>query len=351
MPTAQPPRLSVVMPVRNALPHLDAAIRSILDQSYRDFEFVILDDESTDGSTELLEKWAQQDSRIRLFRSETNLGPAGSSNLVVAHSRAPIVARMDADDVSHPDRLRLQIEMLDRHPEAGLVASLCDLIDPQGRTLRGPQYWKLARRSWFPPFPHGSFMYRRELFERVGGYRAECEFWEDQDLALRLAAESDVIVLTKALYKHRQSYSSTRVASDQARVEGAVHLMYECIAALESGSDYEERLKQGVDEAARVDPRVFIALGSLVLWSHGKPRLLKALLRRGKLGWNIGTATALVWTLWASAHPPSLRAFLTSAVRVRGIASAERLGGSEAVKWSPPGLGRDRDERPEIASG
>ena len=81
--------LSVVMPVHNALPHLDAAVRSILEQTHRDFEFVILDDASTDGSTERLKEWAAKDERIRLHLGKKNLGPAASSNFVVRERRAP----------------------------------------------------------------------------------------------------------------------------------------------------------------------------------------------------------------------------------------------------------------------
>src|SRR5207302_7707366 len=75
--------ISVVMPVYNALPHLDAAVRSILDQTFRDFEFVIYDDGSTDGSAERLRDWAARDPRIRLIEGKHNLGPAGSSAVVV----------------------------------------------------------------------------------------------------------------------------------------------------------------------------------------------------------------------------------------------------------------------------
>jgi glycosyltransferase involved in cell wall biosynthesis len=90
------------MPVYNALPHLDQAIESILKQTLSEFEFVILDDASTDGSRERLEHWAELDSRIRLLEGDENLGPVGSSNFVARAARAPFVARMDADDISYP---------------------------------------------------------------------------------------------------------------------------------------------------------------------------------------------------------------------------------------------------------
>src|SRR4051794_17741690 len=120
------PPLSVVMPVHNALPHLDEAIESILRQTVTDFEFVILDDASTDGSTDRLREWALRDSRIRLIEVEKNLGPAMSSERVAREARASIVARMDADDISCPTRLEEQLKALETYPDAGVVGGLWD---------------------------------------------------------------------------------------------------------------------------------------------------------------------------------------------------------------------------------
>src|SRR6185369_10635095 len=91
MAVTETPRVSVVMPVHNALPYLDAAVESILSQTFGDFEFVILDDASTDGSTERLRYWASRDSRIRLLEEHRNLGPARSSQRVACAASAPIV--------------------------------------------------------------------------------------------------------------------------------------------------------------------------------------------------------------------------------------------------------------------
>lgn len=169
------------MPVHNALPHLDEAVESILGQTFGAFEFVILDDASTDRSTDRLRHWASQDPRIRLLRAEANLGPVGSSNMVARAARTPFFARMDADDVSYPDRLAEEIELLSEHADVGVVASLCDMIDRAGRRIRKAEGWRLSRRSVFVPFAHGAMMYRREIFDQVGGYREQCEYWEDQN--------------------------------------------------------------------------------------------------------------------------------------------------------------------------
>jgi len=225
--------LSVVMPVYNALPHLDGAIRSILDQTYRNYEFVIYDDASTDGSTERLREWARNDTRIRLFEGKRNLGPVGSSSFVVEHSTAPLVARMDADDLCAPDRLERQINVLREYPRAGLVGTLFDVINDGGQKIRGPDLWRLTRKAPFVPFAaHGSILFRRNVFDQVAGYRAECEYWEDQDLVVRMAAVTEVMVIPAALYQVRQWTKSTRATSDSERVENAVDLMYRLWVAL-----------------------------------------------------------------------------------------------------------------------
>ena len=127
------PLISVVMPVYNALPFLDESISSILNQTLTDFEFVIFDDASTDGSVELLRQWSLRDKRIHLHESKKQLDVSGSSDAVVLKACAPIVARMDADDIAHQDRLRRQWEILQGRPDVAVVGTLCNGIDAGGR--------------------------------------------------------------------------------------------------------------------------------------------------------------------------------------------------------------------------
>jgi glycosyltransferase involved in cell wall biosynthesis len=323
------------MPVHNALPHLDAAIRSILEQTHRDFEFVILDDASTDGSMERLKEWAAKDARIRLHLGKKNLGPAASSNFVVREAKGTLIARMDADDISHSDRLRLQLEILREYPEAGLVGSLSDVIDERGRQVRGPDPWRLQHSGWFAPFPHGSIMYRRELFERAGGYREQCVYWEDLDLFLRIAGFAKVLTIPEPLYRHRHSHSSTRLDSRQTeRIERATDLMYHCVEALDSGTDYEALLTERT-ETTKVDPRVFRARGSIVLWSGHRPRLLKRLLQRGKLQPDLKTILALGWAGLAALSPAVLRLALKGIAWSRNSASRSDAE-KDVVEWRLP---------------
>ncbi|NUR45124.1 MAG: glycosyltransferase family 2 protein [Sphingomonas sp.] len=348
---AETPRVSVVMPVHNAMPYLDIAVESILGQTLQNFEFVILDDASTDGSTERLRDWAARDPRIRLIEEAHNLGPARSSQRVAVAATAPVVARMDADDVSYPRRLEEQLQVLDSYPGVGVVGGLYDIIDASGRKIRGPEAWRLVHPASVPPFGNGPLMYRREVFDQAGGYRKQCEFWEDHDLIIRMGSVSKIMIVPHAVYQVRQSPVSTRFASEQSRVERALDLMYRCRERLEQHRGYDDLLDARVADHARIDPRAFISTGSMALWSGGKPRLFRRLLRRGDLRLNARTLGALVWTAWASVEPRSLRAFIRTLLLGRRLRASFAVKTTGPVTWTAPILPRDAtaDTRPEAA--
>ena len=318
------------MPVHNALPHLDDAIESILGQSFGDFELVILDDASTDGSSERLRYWAERDPRIRLLRADKNLGPVQSSNLVARAARAPLVARMDADDLSCPERLAEQVQLLMEYPDVGVVGCLSDMIDVSGRKLRGTDKWRLVRRSAFLPFAHGAIMYRREVFEKLTGYRDECQYWEDQDLIWRAAELTKIAVIPRTLFRHRQ-WTSTRFVCDPGHLEQAIDTVYQAADRLEDGKDWTELPAR---KSGRIDPRAFVSVGSVQLWAGARPRLFRRFLRQGELSWDMRTLTALVWTAWASANPMSLRGFLRLLLKVRNLAAIS-IDTSAPVAWRP----------------
>jgi glycosyltransferase involved in cell wall biosynthesis len=329
------PVLSVVMPVHNALPYLDQAIESILAQSFSDFEFVILDDASTDGSTERLHYWSKFDRRIRLLTTDQNLGPVGSSNVVARAANAPFVARMDADDISYPDRLRVQLELIAADANVGIVASVCDMIDTSGVKSREAEIWRLSRRSIFVPFAHGAIMYRRAIFDHVGGYRRECEYWEDQDLVVRMAAAADVVVIPRALYRVRQSSSSTRVLSSLERLERALNSAYAELDRLAKCPNSEPPCGSPRASRRKLDPRVIIAVGSVHLWAGQRPRLFLRLLSRARLSWNVQSASALVWTTWASLSPSTLRLFLKWLLDIRNRLALRQLSRDKLYLWKP----------------
>jgi GT2 family glycosyltransferase len=339
MSPAATPRISVVMPVRDAGAYLDDSIRSILDQTYSDFEFVIRNDGSVDNSSEILRRWASRDRRIRLFEGDEPLGPAESSNWVVRHSSSPLVARMDADDISHPDRLKRQLAVFMGEPDAALVGTLWEGIDPEGRKVRPRDRSKLSGSSRFAPFPHGSIMFRRDAFEQAGGYSKESNFWEDADLYLRLAALSRLLVLPDALYLHRASRQSTRLTSRQEEVEYAVDRMYRTLTGVGAGSAGQSetaRLRQ--PSPAKVLPIVFVSLGSTRLWAGERTGVLIRLCRRAVLRVNARTFAILIWAVWGAISPRSLRFVLRTVIRLRDFAVRNKYPDGHACAWSPAAL-------------
>jgi glycosyltransferase involved in cell wall biosynthesis len=189
--------VSVLMPVWNAEATLPAAIQSILRQTEPAWELVAVDDGSTDGTASILAAAARGDCRVRVVTTP-HRGLVAALTLVLAHARAPLVARMDADDESHPERLALQRRHLVARPDLGLVAARV-AFGGNARVSAGfARYvaWSntlvtheeiAGARFVESPIVHPSVMFRRELAERLGGY-IEGDFPEDYELWLRLLA-------------------------------------------------------------------------------------------------------------------------------------------------------------------
>lgn len=323
----QAPQVSVVMPVRNLAPYVGASIASILAQSFRDFEFLILDDGSTDGTTEILRDWAARDSRIRLYEGQGCLGPAGSSNFVVGQARAPLVARMDGDDISHPERLSSQVAALRESPHACLVASLWEGIDEHGRRVRPRDRASLERLSPFAPFPHGSIMFRRNAFDACGGYRPQADFWEDLDLYGRMSTYGELLVLPASLYQHRASPLSTRLTSARGEVERSVDRMFRQALQRPAAGD--------AAGAHKLLPHVFVSLGSTLVWAGRRPNMFRRMLTHGEMQPNFGTAAALAWALWGAISPRTLRLCLAQMVARRDRRAGRRTDGMAIFSWTP----------------
>jgi hypothetical protein len=138
------------------------------------------------------------------------------------------------------------------------------------------------------------------------------------------------MIIPRALYDVRLWLNSTRAASDREPLERAVDLAFRCIDRLEANESYEDLLGSGARGGDNVDPRVFISLGSQTLWAGGRPRSFRRLLRKGRLGFDKRTATALIWTAWASASPATLRGLLRL-----WVAAKNRLASPQALPDGP----------------
>lgn len=328
------PEISVVMPVHNALPFLDESVGSILKQSFTDFEFVILDDASTDGSDAALKEWAQKDSRIRLFHSERKLGLSGSSNFVVANARAPLIARMDSDDVSHRERLMRQWEAMRACPDVVLLGTLCEGIDAAGRCVRPRDRWRVLRRSMFPPFPHGSVMFRRRAFDEAGGYREECAGWEDQELFLRMAERGGAAVLSDALYLYRYHLNSTSVAALESSTKSNDDLQQRCLVARRAGRDYAQLLERAEPLTTRGPSLSLLrSIGAMRLWAGHAPSILGPVFKRTINQRSFASLMILGWAAWASLSPGSLKSLTYILVRARDRWASRRLQDGRVYRW------------------
>jgi glycosyltransferase involved in cell wall biosynthesis len=221
---ADSPQVSVVMPVYNAEKYVTEALESIIQQTFTDFELIVIDDGSADRSSTIIESYAKKDRRVVVHR-QNNSGLIISLNRGCGLARGKYIARMDADDVSLPERFERQLDYLERHPHIGLLGSWIQDIGPNGEP--GP-VWPLptapAVIPWFLMFgnciAHPSVMGRRELIQSLG-YRTEAKHVEDYDLWIRLSVISGVANLPDVLVKYRvlnQSVSSRNLAiqKDQA---------------------------------------------------------------------------------------------------------------------------------------
>lgn len=213
-PALAAPRVSVLLPVRNGLPHLRAALRSALAQSFASIEVIVIDDASVDGSGRVAEDAG--DPRVRVL-SGGGRGVAHALNAGLTAARGEFIARQDADDLSEPNRITRLVDYLDRHAEVAVVASRVSFIDAAGRPLETTwtravrEQWDLARTpediAALMPLTcclvHGSVMARRATLLECGGYDERLPVAQDYDLWLRLLPEQRFARLDERLYRFR----------------------------------------------------------------------------------------------------------------------------------------------------
>lgn len=239
------PKVSVIMSVYNGERFLHEAVGSILNQTFSDLEFIIINDGSTDSTRMILESYT--DPRMRIF-NQKNIGLTRSLNKGLKKAKGKYIARQDADDVSDRKRLEYQVDFMENHPDVGLVGTFGTIINEDGRFLKS---WKLPEGHdrinemllSGNCFLHGSVLFRRECLVTVGHYREEFEYAQDYDYWLRIAEKYKVENIDKELYRYR--LNTDAISREKITEQLNYHLLIIQLA--------RERRKTGNDSLGEID--------------------------------------------------------------------------------------------------
>ena len=195
------PRVSVITSVHNGELYLEKCIESILNQTFQDFEYIILNNGSTDHTHEILKKYT--DPRLRIIHQE-DLGLSRSLNKGVDLSNSDLIARLDVDDYSVPQRLDRQVTFMKQNPKVVLCGSrFQELLDEESFTqrVRFIETDEAIRKALclFNPFAHSTVIFRKKIFPRAGGYNCQLKYGQDYDLWLRMLGFGEAVILKEEL--------------------------------------------------------------------------------------------------------------------------------------------------------
>lgn len=222
--------VTVLMSVYNDEKFLRQSIESVLGQSFADFEFLIINDASTDSTPAILQEYARRDNRIRVIDNERNMGLTASLNKGLNSARGKYIARMDSDDISLKERLQRQVDFLGKHPEIGVLGSGAEIIDDDGNTTStfspstSPAVirWRLLFGNCML---HSTVMFRKNIVLKAGGYPSDCFIAQDYDLWSRLMFNTDISQLPDILVRYRQNANAISIKNYDKQAETSIRVV------------------------------------------------------------------------------------------------------------------------------
>ena len=214
------------MPVYNGEEYLEETIKSMLKQTLKDFELIIVNDASTDSTLEIAKRYAKKDKRVKVHTNKQNMHIGKSLNVGISLAKSPLIARMDVDDESLPVRLEKQYEFVKNHPEVGVVGCSIIIMDEEGREYDRRTYEadseKLKKNMFkYSPFAHPTTMYRKTAFDEAGGYDPKMSPTEDLDLWFRIGKKWEFANIDEYLFKYRvfrESHSNKKLRDTELKV-------------------------------------------------------------------------------------------------------------------------------------
>lgn len=201
------PKLSVLMPAFNVGTYIAESIESILEQTFKDFELLILDDGSTDNSWEIISSYASKDQRIVALRNDKNLGISNSRNILIERASASIIAWQDADDIACKDRLLDQYSFLELHPEVGMCGGYLEFFDEKGvqgiRKYAAEDQELRTKMFRYSPVAQPVAMIRKECFVGIAGYDPKWPGAEDLHMSFKIGCKWKFANIQKVLVRYR----------------------------------------------------------------------------------------------------------------------------------------------------
>jgi glycosyltransferase involved in cell wall biosynthesis len=288
-----PPAISVLMPCFNGARWIAESIESVLNQTFSAFELIIIDGGSSDGSIDIIKEYIERDSRVILLE-RPGLGLSASLNLGIDTALGQWIARLDADDVSEPDRLALQLQASTENPKLVFLGAGLIEIDEDGTSGKSFLYPEqssqllnnLVSFKRFPP--HSSAFYRTSVVKKAGGYRTEIKRAEDLDLWLRLSELGELGSIPQRLVRYRKHANQT------SNFEGGTPQVIDARVAVVG---YWLR-QSGVSDASRFEHPQYQAFREFVTQKYSQ--YFERHLERDKLTsrfTNKSTKLSLLWSL------------------------------------------------------
>ncbi|MDP2951457.1 MAG: glycosyltransferase family 2 protein [bacterium] len=203
------PKVSVIMATCNGERFLRLAVESILNQTFKEFEFLIINDRSTDGTLQILKEFALKDKRIKVITNQENLGLTKSLNQALKEAKGKYIARMDDDDIAKLTRLEKQFEFMEARPDFALIGCLADVINEEGKVVDEKKlaldYKALKKKLLFNnQLVHSSWFLQSSILKEVGNYNEAFKKAQDYELLLRIAAKHPVCNLPEKLMQWRK---------------------------------------------------------------------------------------------------------------------------------------------------
>lgn len=205
-------KVSIIMPTFNSARFVKSAIDSILSQTFQDFEFIIIDDASTDGTLAILSEYAQKDNRIRIIENDIYMGLISSLNRGIRESMGEYVARMDSDDIAIKDRVEKQVAVMDANPDISVLGGALAYIDASGNELGVVRYCELNRHLSVCPLLHPTVLIRRNVLTRNNFcYLEKYRFAEDYFLWLQISKKGRISAINDVVVKYRLNNNAAKI--------------------------------------------------------------------------------------------------------------------------------------------